>query len=178
MSLARHEAGGTWRPLPREIGQLTQLTHLDLQSSQLTSEIPPELGRLHNLTDLDLYENHLAGEIPPELGQLRNLETLRLSINRLTGPIPPELGQLQKGYLAYNLKLTGTTPAANDQAVLILGGALPPELGQLPNLTSSGAARQQSADIGQLPACRSWANSAVWTSEVEEHQPADRPDPP
>ena len=71
------------------LGQLTNLSNLDLSGSQLTGEIPPELGQLTKLSNLDLSGNQLTGEIPPELGQLANLERLELSGNPLTGEIPP-----------------------------------------------------------------------------------------
>ena len=99
-------------PIPAELGDLTNLTHLYLASNQLTGEIPPELGGLSNLTELSLRNNLLTGEIPPELGRLSNLTVLWLQVNQLTGEIPPELGgltNLTHLYLASN-QLTGCIP--------------------------------------------------------------------
>ena len=41
----------------------------------LTGSIPAELGNLGNLTHLNLRTNQLSGTIPASLGNLRNLET-------------------------------------------------------------------------------------------------------
>ena len=54
----------------------------------LTGEIPSEIGNLTNLTYLNLGGNLLTGEIPPEIGNLTNLEWLGLKDNQLTGEIP------------------------------------------------------------------------------------------
>ena len=48
-----------------------------------TGEIPPEIGNLTNLTTLNLENNQLTGEIPPEIGNLTNLTTLNLTENQL-----------------------------------------------------------------------------------------------
>ncbi len=101
-------------PIPPELGQLAQLTHLYLQRHQLTGPIPPELGQLTHLAHLALTNNQLTGPIPPELGQLSQLTHLFLEHNRLTGSIPSELWRitaLQELHLDYN-QLTGfDTPA-------------------------------------------------------------------
>ena len=81
-------------PIPPELGNLANLTVLDLGSNILSGPIPRELGNLSNLWALDLYANILTGPIPPELGNLANLAWLYLGYNRLTGPIPPELVNL------------------------------------------------------------------------------------
>ena len=60
--------------VPKELGQLNNLTYLDLSQNQLTS-VPKELGQLNNLTYLDLSQNQLTS-VPKELGQLNNLTSL------------------------------------------------------------------------------------------------------
>jgi internalin A len=103
--------------LPAELGQLTSLQRLYLDTNQLT-QIPLELGQLTNLQWLYLYTNQLT-QIPVELGQLIDLQWLYLSSNQLT-QIPRELGQLT------NLQ---TIDLGTNQLTQI-----PVELGQLTNL--------------------------------------------
>ena len=79
--------------IPGELGNLTQLTSLRLNSE--LSGIPPELGNLAQLTNLRLFSNLLSGSIPPELGDLVQLRDLSLGVNQLSGSIPPELGNLK-----------------------------------------------------------------------------------
>ena len=98
--------------IPPEIGQLTNLTYLDLSNNQLSGEIPPEIGNFTFLDTLNLSANQLTGEIPPEIGNLTNLTYLDLDYNQLTGEIPPEIGNLTNltGLgLQYN-QLTGEIP--------------------------------------------------------------------
>ena len=52
-----------WRSLPPEIGQLNNLTELDLGSNSLTKPAP-EIGQLNNLTELGLGGNELTS-LPP-----------------------------------------------------------------------------------------------------------------
>ena len=67
--------------IPAELGSLSSLTTLYLNSNQLTS-IPAELGSLSSLTYLNLYSNQLTG-IPAELGSLASLTALYLSYNAI-----------------------------------------------------------------------------------------------
>ena len=75
-------------------GSPLRVSELNLWTKRLTGEIPTELGRLSNLRVLRLNSNQLTGQIPPELSELFDLETLDLYSNRLTGGIPAELGEL------------------------------------------------------------------------------------
>ena len=108
-------------PIPPELGNLSELTHLSLDRNGLTGAIRPELGSLANLTRLALNSNALAGSIPSELGNLSELTHLLLDHNNLTGGIPPELGKLAS--------LTALSLTSNP-----LEGSIPPELGNLTNL--------------------------------------------
>ena len=99
-------------PVPTELGSLADLESLHLAGNDLTGPIPAELGELASLTGLWLYSNSLTGPVPTELGSLTDLELLHLGGNDLTGPIPTELGELAsltRLYLSYN-DLTGPIP--------------------------------------------------------------------
>jgi len=61
------------------------VTELRLFSNNLNGTIPPELGNMTELESLILNTNQLSGSIPPELGNLFNLETLSLYTNQLSG---------------------------------------------------------------------------------------------
>ena len=79
--------------LPKEIGQLTNLTLLNLWDNQLKS-LPKEIGQLTNLTSLRLLKTQLTS-LPKEIGQLTKLSKLSLFNNQLTS-LPKEIGQLTK----------------------------------------------------------------------------------
>ena len=77
--------------LPRDRDGLIKLTWLQLIGSwnyQLT-ELPKEIGNLVNLTELRLSNNQLT-KLPKEIGNLVNLDTLHLEGNQLT-EVPKEL---------------------------------------------------------------------------------------
>ena len=86
---------------------------LRLMLNYLTGSIPKELGNLRDLTHLDLQRNSLSGSIPIELGNLKNLEFLWLQFNSLSGSIPSELSNLTalQGLYLYNNSLSGSIPS-------------------------------------------------------------------
>jgi len=110
-------------PIPSSIGNLTVLESLDLHSNDLSGSIPPEIGQLGALAELYLYWNDLTGSIPPEIGGLSTLTHLRIDGNQLSGSIPRELGGLSSLVVG---NLTDNR----------LSGSIPSEVGTLTNLES------------------------------------------
>ena len=109
LRLSSNELTGT---IPPELGNLSELTYVELNVNRLAGPIPPEIGNLANLVWLSLTRNLIAGTIPPELGNLSRLEGLFLNSNWLDGTVPPELGNLPNlRRLGLDLnRLTGAIP--------------------------------------------------------------------
>ncbi|HNP06644.1 MAG TPA: FG-GAP-like repeat-containing protein [Cyclobacteriaceae bacterium] len=75
-------ANGLSGQLPGEIGNLSALTSMSLRESFLGNAIiPPEIGNLLNLTVLDLSQCNFNGVVPSEISSLLNLQTLMLQGN-------------------------------------------------------------------------------------------------
>ncbi|XWS19721.1 hypothetical protein CRYUN_Cryun31cG0040400 [Craigia yunnanensis] len=122
--------------IPREIGDLSNITILNLSHNELSGSIPATIGRLRNIQGLYLDGNHLQGSIPPSVCDLERLNTLSLGGNILHGPIPTclaNLTSLRYLYLDSN-KLNSIIPltlwSLNDILVVdlssnFLNGSLP-----------------------------------------------------
>ncbi|GFP94630.1 putative disease resistance rpp13-like protein 1 [Phtheirospermum japonicum] len=96
------------KELPREIGNLINLRHLDLNSNESLEELPREIGNLINLRHLDLNNNESLEELPREIGNLINLRYLDLSSNGSLKELPREmwsLVNLRHLDLSYNTSL-------------------------------------------------------------------------
>ncbi|KAL3937978.1 MAG: hypothetical protein SGBAC_007018 [Bacillariaceae sp.] len=66
INLSGNDFGSSSQSLPSEIGQLTQLTHIDINNSNLMGTIPDGvLDQLAELKYLNLKNNNLEGTIPP-----------------------------------------------------------------------------------------------------------------
>ncbi|AEE76720.1 disease resistance protein [Arabidopsis thaliana] len=74
--------------IPRSIGLLSELLHLNLSGNAFTGNIPPSLANITNLETLDLSRNNLSGEIPRSLGNLSFLSNINFSHNHLQGFVP------------------------------------------------------------------------------------------
>ena len=131
--------------IPAEIGELSNLTYLELSSNQLSGSIPAEIGKLSNLEELYLTHNELSGSIPVEIGKLSNLRYLFLNNNEFSGSIPAEIGRLSNLFtlsLPSN-RLSGSIPAEIGELSRLgwlflnnneLSGSIPVEIGKLSNL--------------------------------------------
>ncbi|KAL2494654.1 putative LRR receptor-like serine/threonine-protein kinase RFK1 [Forsythia ovata] len=74
--------------IPSDLGNMTNLTYLNLEANQFSGAIPSELGKLINLKTLILSANQLTGKLPISFSRLTNLNDFRISDNILSGPIP------------------------------------------------------------------------------------------
>jgi hypothetical protein len=169
--------------IPAELGNLTNLTWLNLETNSLTGSIPAELGNLTNLTRLDLLGNSLTGSIPTELGNLTNLTKLLLYQNSLSGSIPSELGNMTSLEIAHlqENSLTGSVPAelgnlTNLTQLILnnnsLSGSIPAELGNLTGLTqlqidNNSLSGSIPAELGNLTGLRSlWLHNNSLTGSI------------
>lgn len=75
--------------VPKQIGELRQLTHLDLSYNQIT-DLPPELGMCTYLKKLLLFNNNIT-ELPVELGSLHQLDMLGIEGNPLREQMRDEI---------------------------------------------------------------------------------------
>nr|CDM85558.1 unnamed protein product [Triticum aestivum] len=83
-------------PYLREIGNLTSLEALGINSVTLTGSIPPTIGMLTKLRSLGLWNNNLTGSIPLEIGNMTELNTISLHSNYLEGQLPGAISHLRK----------------------------------------------------------------------------------
>ncbi|XP_024160902.1 LRR receptor-like serine/threonine-protein kinase GSO1 isoform X2 [Rosa chinensis] len=128
--------------IPNGIGNLSNLTVLDLGYNQLGGSIPTTMGRLQNLQGLYLTDNKLQGFIPDELCQLNNLVDLVLGGNQLSGSVPSCLGNLTalRTLSLGSNSLTSTVPSAVWGLTYVLHI----------NLSSNSLLGPISADVGNL----------------------------
>ncbi|VAW68689.1 Leucine-rich repeat containing protein, partial [hydrothermal vent metagenome] len=140
--------------IPAEIGSLVNLEYLSIGSNMLEGGLPKEIGRLPKLRHLDVYgetseynseerglisithsegeksraiirvkDKNRTGIIPPEIGNLKNLQLFSIAGYNFRGVIPEEIGQLvQLSSLSIGFSA--------------IEGEIPHSIGQLRNLTS------------------------------------------
>ena len=108
--------------LPEEVGDLTELVELRINSNKLSGAIPDAVYGLSKLQKLYLQNNDLTGSLSGKIAQLTELNELYVDRNaNLTGSIPAEIGSLKK-LARLNISQTG------------IGGEIPAELGQCESL--------------------------------------------
>jgi hypothetical protein len=88
---------------------LEKLSYLDVSVNYMTGYIPSEIGLISNLEKLYLDSNSFSGTIPSQMQSLTRLSDLWLANNELIGKVPVELASLVTGSLklAFN-NLTGS----------------------------------------------------------------------
>ncbi|XP_059627516.1 probable LRR receptor-like serine/threonine-protein kinase At3g47570 [Cornus florida] len=142
-NVAKNQLFGT---IPDGIGNLINLTWLNLWGNKFTGNIPTEIGMLQKLHKIDMSDNNFSGCIPSSFGNLSMLNLLDLGSNDLYGNIPPSLGKCQN-LLSLDLSnnnLSGTMPSEvvglSSLSILLelsqnrFTGSLPIEVGNLKNL--------------------------------------------
>mmetsp|Transcript_44193 Transcript_44193/g.64978 ORF Transcript_44193/g.64978 Transcript_44193/m.64978 type:complete len:693 (-) Transcript_44193:362-2440(-) len=125
--------------IPKQLGELSSLTHLYLANNALEGEIPNEVAKLPKLVQIDLSTNELTGDFPiftsPDLqvinlshnklsGELPantentggdKLEILDIKYNRIGGPIPDTIGKISSSLKELDLsnnKFDGSIPSS------------------------------------------------------------------
>ncbi|KAJ8772141.1 hypothetical protein K2173_027318 [Erythroxylum novogranatense] len=101
-------------PLPASMGNLSELRILILAKNQLSGTIPPSLCSFRKLTELNLLMNKFSGKVPAGLGNLSCLTVLHLAENNLTGNLPPQVcrgGKLVNFSAAFN-NFSGPIPVS------------------------------------------------------------------
>ncbi|XP_031474103.2 uncharacterized protein LOC116246385 [Nymphaea colorata] len=93
-------------PIPKEVGNISTLRELVLESNRLEGALPPELGNLTSLTRLVLSSNYFTGELPSTFAKLANLTEIRFTGSNLTGTIP---GFIENWTQLQTLMIMGTS---------------------------------------------------------------------
>jgi hypothetical protein len=106
--------------ISEKIGDLTELTAIDLSNNLFHGEIPESFENLLALTVLRLNGNILFGLIPTEVCEMASLHILNLRSNQLYGPVPSCLTKLDNlvEILLSDNRFTGMMPYIEDIKVV------------------------------------------------------------
>ncbi|KAL3580602.1 hypothetical protein D5086_018437, partial [Populus alba] len=94
---------------------LKSVKQLYLKQCNFTGSSLPRLGNLTQLTVLDISYNNLSGHIPFSIGKLKHLQTLNLGFNNFTGSVPSDFEQLTE---LVSLDLSGNSYLTLDSSSL------------------------------------------------------------
>ncbi|PON94315.1 LRR domain containing protein [Trema orientale] len=121
------------------------LQRVVLRQTNVSGELPTSIGNLLNLSRLELAYCQFTGRLPNSMEKLTQLAFLDLSVNNFTGPIPSfnMSKNLTELVLSYN-GLTGEILSVHWEGLLkllvldlrnnLLSGSIPPSLFALPSL--------------------------------------------
>ena len=103
-----------------DLGEMRNLTFLDLSYNSLAATLPTEIGLINHLEVLQLRDNSFTGTLPSELGVLNangigQLKELSLCNNRFGGHLPPSLSSDPSSLMSLDVgfnSISGTVPAS------------------------------------------------------------------
>lgn len=128
-----------------EFSQNNALRRVVLGSTNFSGKLPPSIGNLRNLSILDLSNCQFDGTLPSSMGQLTQLVLVDLSNNKFFSPIPSfkMSKNLTEIVLSHN-SLTGAITSSHWEGLTkllvvdlrnnLLNGSIPPSLFALPSL--------------------------------------------
>nr|TKW31361.1 hypothetical protein SEVIR_2G100400v2 [Setaria viridis] len=101
-------------PLPKELGNLTNVNLLGISLDNFTGGLPEELGNLSKLEQLYIDSSGFSGPFPSTFSKLKKLRILRASDNDFTGKIPYYFGSLTnlEDLVLYGNSFEGPIPAS------------------------------------------------------------------
>ncbi|GLU06394.1 hypothetical protein SLE2022_234340 [Rubroshorea leprosula] len=127
--------------LPNELGLLSDLALIHLNSNRFCGVLPNTLSNLTLLFELDLSNNRFVGPFPSVILSLPSLHYLDLRFNEFEGPVPPQLfNQGLDAIIVNNNNFTGSLPTAFkaniSPSVIVFAnnrfrGCLPPSIANL-----------------------------------------------
>lgn len=100
--------------LPKEIGNLTEISFFDVSYNHLTGTLPDEIGNLMSLWGFNVSVNQLSGRLPQGIGNLTEVSYFDVSGNQFSGTLPEGIRNftnIQNFRIGYN-QLSGTIPEA------------------------------------------------------------------
>ncbi|KAD0657030.1 hypothetical protein E3N88_43920 [Mikania micrantha] len=128
--------------LPDELGLLSDLSLLHLNSNRFCGIIPQTLSNLSLLFELDLSNNRFVGPFPSVVLSLPTLKFLDLRFNEFEGAIPPELFNVKlDAIFINNNRWTSIIPSSfgsTTASVVVfannnINGCIPPSISNFAN---------------------------------------------
>jgi hypothetical protein len=98
--------------LPTDMGQLSNIRHLDFSHNMLYGTLPESIGQWTALTAFSVVGNSLFGTLPESIGQWTGLTSFDVSVNSFSRWLPESIGQWTAltSFAVYSNTLTGTLP--------------------------------------------------------------------